>query len=121
MSTSFEIEGRLAVIDNTVEISASFKKREFVIYVENERNAEWSDNIKFQLVQDKCDLIDSFNVGDTAKVSFNLKGRAWEKDGKTSYFNSLDAWRIDKVEGATASAPAPSDAPDDEDVNNLPF
>ena len=31
------------------------------------------------------------------KVLFNLGGRRWTKDGKTNWFNSVTAWRIEKV------------------------
>ena len=32
------------------------------------------------------------------EVSFNLRGREWTSpQGEVKYFNSLDAWRIEKV------------------------
>ncbi len=72
---NFEIEGDLIVKEDTVDINASFKKREFVIEVINERNPDWNDLIKFQAIQDKCSLLDPFQLGDKIKVSFNIKGR----------------------------------------------
>jgi hypothetical protein len=39
------------------------------------------------------------------KVSFNIKGNRWEKDGKVNYITNLDAWRI---EPATAGVPSQS-------------
>src|SRR5690554_7915598 len=90
---NFEIEGNLIVKDDIQQISASFQKREFVIEVINERNADWNDFVKFQLIQDKCALLDTYQLGDKLKVSFNLKGRKWEKDGRVNYFTNLEAWR----------------------------
>ena len=82
----------------------SFRKREFVIELTEEINGNVYTNFaKMQLVQNKCDILDRFNVGDPIKVSFNLKGNRWEKDGKVNYITNLDAWRI---EAATAAAPA---------------
>ena len=105
---NFEITGKLIVKEDVVDISASFKKREFVIEVENERNSEWNDFIKFQLTQDKCALIDSMSLNDLIKVHFNVRGRKWEKDGKVNYFSNLEAWRVERAEGAVApNAPAP--------------
>ena len=97
---NFEINGKLIVKEDVVDISASFKKREFVIEVENERNSDWNDFIKFQLTQDKCALVDNISLGDIIKVNFNIKGRKWEKDGKVNYFSNLEAWRIEPVESA---------------------
>jgi hypothetical protein len=123
---NFEIVGSIIVKEDTVDISSSFKKREFVIEVINERNSDWNDFVKFQLTQDKCALMDSFQLGDSIKVSFNLKGRKWEKDGKVSYFTNLEAWRVEAA-SATQSAPstpppfAETDIPAAEPKDDLPF
>jgi len=69
------------------------------------------------------------NAGDDVAVSFNLRGRPWtNKDGITSYFNSLVAWRVNKVTGgqqaaaAQYSAPAPADiSSDNNEEDDLPF
>ena len=58
--------------------------------------------VKFQSVQDKTSIIDKVNVGDEIKVYFNIKGTKWEKDGKTSYFTNLDAWRIEPMSQTSA-------------------
>ena len=123
---SFEIEGKLILIEDTNTISNSFKKREFVIEVTNERNSEWNDFIKFQLIQDRCELIDAYAINDQIKVSFNIKGRKWEKDGKVNYFSNLEAWRIAKAEKDTQSSTPIPDMPDDELLppepeDDLPF
>jgi len=76
-------------------------------------------------------------VDDMVKVSFNLRGRKWERDGQVSYFTNLEAWRIEKVQGETGGSPIGSpeqdipsdqDAPfptqppvDDPGVDDLPF
>lgn len=56
---NFEINGKMILKEETQQISDRFKK-EFVIEVENERNSEWNDFIKFQLTQDRCDLLKLF-------------------------------------------------------------
>ncbi len=123
---NFEIVGNLIVKDDIVEISASFKKREFVIEVINERNSDWNDFIKFQLTQDKCSLLDSLQLGDKIRVGFNIRGRKWEKDGRVNYFSNLEAWRIEKEAAALSpDAPAPSfseaDIPPAGPDEDLPF
>ncbi|GAO30208.1 DUF3127 domain-containing protein [Geofilum rubicundum] len=125
---NFEIEGNLIVKEDTVDINASFKKREFVIEVINERNPDWNDLIKFQAIQDKCSLLDPFQLGDKLKVSFNIKGRKWEKDGRVNYFTNLEAWRVEaSADGNSVGEPAPpppyveTDIPPAEPQDDLPF
>ena len=91
-----DIQGKLIQKNETTKINDSFRKREFVVeYVENPQYPEF---LKFDLIQDKCDFLDEFNVGDTLKVDFNLKGRKWtDPSGNDKYFNTLQAWRLSLV------------------------
>jgi hypothetical protein len=137
---SFDITGRLAEKFSTQKVSDRFQKREFVLKIESSGTAgyEFVDLIKFQSTQDKCSLLDQFNIDDLLKVSFNLRGRKWEREGQVSYFTNLEAWRIEKVQDdANGSysrspgkgdfadhqdAPFPSDPPsDDSGIDDLPF
>ena len=121
---NYETTGRLIVKDDVQSISAKFKKREFVIEIENEKNSDWNDFVKVQLTQDRCDLVDNMNINDMIKVSFNLRGRKWENNGNTSYFTNLEGWRIEKVKDNNTSVPeskkAEVSAPESE-VDDLPF
>jgi len=116
----FELAGNIIVKDDTQDVSASFKKREFVIEVINERNTDYNDFIKFQLTQDRCEMLDHYTVGQEVKISFNVRGRKWEKDGKTNYFSNLEAWRIESVGNASAPAPQQTEAPSG-GKDSLPF
>ena len=127
---AFEITGKLFLKEETNIISDRFKKREFVVLKEeNNGGSIFTEYIKFQLTQDKCSLIDSAQLQDDIKVSFNIKGTKWEKNGNVSYFNNLDAWRIEKVSADSAepsqSAPSFSAAADtsfgSDDDGDLPF
>ncbi|MDE5418762.1 DUF3127 domain-containing protein [Ancylomarina sp. DW003] len=121
---NFEINGKVILKEDTQQINDRFKKREFVIEVENERNSDWNDFIKFQLTQDRCDLLETVSVNENIKVSFNIRGRKWEKDGKTNYFSNLEAWRIEKMQAA-AAAEMPefnaADMPPAPEEDDLPF
>ncbi|MGQ1891283.1 DUF3127 domain-containing protein [Thermophagus sp. OGC60D27] len=116
---SFELTGKLIVKEDVVKISEKFQKREFVIEVTNEKNPEWNDFVKFQSVRDRVDIIEPFNVGDEIKVSFNIKGNRWERDGKVNYFTNLDAWRVESVNASGAESPVPS-APFPDQLEELP-
>ncbi len=107
---SFEIKGRLAEIFQTQQISDKFQKREFILEIKETSGSgfEFVEYIKFQAVQDKCSMLDSLQTDDMVNVSFNLKGRKWEKDGKISYFTNLDAWRIEKEQSTNESPNTPA-------------
>ena len=125
-----EIKAKLLEIFNTQQISQSFRKREFV--VEFAENPQYPEFVKFELIQDKCDLLDSMKAGDMVTVSFNLKGRKWtDPQGQVKYFNSLQAWRITPEQAAAPAAgggaPPPPSANDEPewlasgDDDDLPF
>jgi len=98
---SLEVTGKLLVKYDAQQVSEKFKKREFVLELAEEINGNIYTNFaKMQLVQTKCEIIDRFKEGDLVKVSFNIKGNKWERDGKVNYITNLDAWRI---ESATAA------------------
>ncbi|MES2701212.1 MAG: DUF3127 domain-containing protein [Bacteroidota bacterium] len=93
---SLEVTGKLLVKFETQQVSEKFKKREFVIELAEEINGNiYTNYAKMQLVQNKCDIIDRFREGELVKVSFNIKGNKWERDGKVNYITNLDAWRIE--------------------------
>jgi len=115
---SFETTGKLIEVYPTTQVSDKFKKREFVIeQAETKNGFDFKDYVKFQVTQDKCSLPDQVKIGDTVKVSFNLRGRKWEKDGNVNYFTNLEAWRLESV----SSRPASSDSTGFPDVTDAPL
>ena len=124
---SFEITGKLIEKFDTSQITERFRKREFVIEKrETSGLSEFIETIKFQLTQDRCELIDNVETGEDIKVSFNIKGRRWEKNGQVSYFNNLEAWKVDKLEAINPqpeNAPPPEmdEIPPEEPTDDLPF
>jgi hypothetical protein len=121
---SYEVSGRLIELGSIQQISDKFRKREFVIEKKETSpgGLEFVDYVKFQLIQDKVNLIDSFQPDDVVKVSFNIKGNKWERDGKVNYFTNLDAWRIEKAGASDADAPPPpaEDAPPTPGLDDAP-
>ncbi len=101
---ALEIQGKLIEVFDEQKISDSFKKREFVLET-NENN--FTEQIKFELVQDRTDLIDPYQIGEDVKVSFNLKGRKWND----KYFVNVQAWRIERLSGQTGQGGFPGDIP----------
>jgi len=125
---AFEIIGRIVDILPVNQVSDKFRKREFVIEKkETGGSAVFVDYIKFQLVQDKCDLINESFLNEDVKIWFNLKGNRWERDGKVNYFTNLDAWKIEKMTAQGRDQNVQSNQaledlpPDNEELSDLPF
>ena len=102
-----EIKGKIKKISETVQISERFRKREFV--VEYASNQDYPQSLQFEMVQDRCELLDSFEVGQDVEVFFDLRGREWTNpQGEVKYFNSLQAWKLVSEQNAV-NPPAPND------------
>lgn len=100
-----EVSGRVKVINAVQQVSPTFRKRELVVTTEE----QYPQHIMVEFTQDKCDLLDSYQVGEPVKVSINLRGREWvSPQGETKYFNSIQGWRIERV---AAEAPTQGGQP----------
>lgn len=122
------IKGKILEMSEAVQVKETFRKREFVL--EYADNPQYPEFVKFELIQDKCDLLNDFQVGQEIEVHFNLKGRKWtDPQGQVKYFNSLQAWRLDTASDSSAPStgdPGNSQEPawmssDDNADDDLPF
>jgi len=104
-----EIKGKVHEIGAVQQVTDTFKKRDLIVlYAENPQYPEY---LRFEATQDRVSVFDSLAVGDEVEVSFNLRGRPWtNKEGVTTYFNSLVAWRVAKLANAAAPQAAASSA-----------
>ena len=130
---SFELSGKLIEKYDVQQITDSFKKREFVVEVFKEISGNtYSDMIKFQITQDRVNIIDQLQVGNDVKVSFNIRGSKYtsKKDGTTGYITNLEAWRVESgaaSSGASAASNAPAQEKTSQDIvssgneDDLPF
>lgn len=96
-----EVSGKIKWLDETKTYGKNgFRKREVVVTTEE----QYPQHILVEFVQDKCELLNNFQLGQNVKVGINLRGREWvNPQGETKYFNSIQGWRIEAV--ATAAAP----------------
>ena len=105
-----EVTGKIKVVNAEQQVSASFRKRELVVATEE----QYPQFISINFVQDKCDLLNNYNVGEAVKVSINLRGREWvNPQGETKYFNDIQGWRIERLQAeqpATMPAMPPAEA-----------
>ena len=120
-----EVIGKIKFIGAEQQVSASFKKRELVVTTEE----QYPQHISIDFQQDKCDLLNSYVVGQDVKVHINIGGREWvNPQGETKYFNSIKGWRIEKngdapiQEPVQAQPPVQNEAPPlSEEEQDLPF
>lgn len=124
---AFEITGKLIAVYNIVQRSETFKTREFVIENNEENGGRvFTSYVKFQCTQDRTSIPDKFKIGDNVKVSFNIRGTKWNKNGVDNYITNLDAWRIEYASVMGGAQPSYTDAPAsdnvaDSDEDDLPF
>lgn len=60
-----------------------------------------------EFTQDKCDILNGYKVGEDVTVSINLRGREWiNPQGEAKYFNTIQAWRIERSVAGQFSPPA---------------
>ncbi|MCF1191112.1 DUF3127 domain-containing protein [Mangrovimonas sp. AS39] len=124
-----EVQGRIKLIGDTQSFGSNgFRKREVVVTTEE----QYPQHIMIEFVQDKTDLLNTFQVGQQVKVSINLRGREWvNPQGETKYFNSIQGWRIEALQADASNGNMPPMPPaeafepandlNDEDHDDLPF
>ena len=126
-----EVIGKIKLVGEAKNVgSGSFLKRDLVVTTDE----QYPQFISIDFVQDKCDLLNSFKVGENVKVSINLRGREWaDPQGVIKYFNSVQGWRIERLpqDGVStttqvppmpaAEAFAPATNVKEEDHDDLPF
>jgi hypothetical protein len=112
---SLEIKGKIKLINPTETFGSGFTKREFVITTAE----QYPQDVKFEVVKDKCSKLDSYRVGQEVAVQFNVRGN--EYNGK--YYVSLQAWTIVSLKEAHAPTPIATQAPVyvDDLTDELPF
>ena len=125
----YQITGRVAEVYPVNRISERFRKREFVIeHKDSSSKQVYVDYIKFQLTQDRCEIIDESWLRQEVTVTFNIRGNRWEKNGVANYITNLNALSVTRgiavaengqqaiVNPQLEDAPSPSPELDD-----LPF
>jgi len=118
------IEGTLREIKETVDVGSSgFQKRECVVTTDE----QYPQHILVQFVQDKCNLLNNFKVGEKVNIDINLRGREWvNPQGETVYFNTIQGWKIASIQPTHVESPAPAprptypSAPANSQFNQLP-
>jgi translation initiation factor IF-3 len=120
-----ELTGKIKVLKETQNIGSNgFRKREVVITTED----QYPQDILVEFIQDKCDLLNKYAIGQEVKININLRGREWiNSEGVAKYFNAIQGWRIeilksqDPIEDEIPDIPPVNFIDEDGTNNDLPF
>ena len=103
-----------------------FRKRELVLTTEE----QYPQHILIEFIQNNCELLDNYSIGQIVRIGINIRGREWESpDQGIKYFNSIQGWRIESLDDQVMDS-APEDLPiendnppkdDDLTEDDLPF
>lgn len=106
---NMEISGKIKWLDETKTYGNNgFRKREVVVTTEE----RYPQHILVEFVQENCDLLNAFQIGQDVKIGINLRGREWvNPQGETKYFNSVQGWRIEVIQESSASEMPPMPPP----------
>lgn len=87
------VQGKLIQIFQEETVGSNgFRKRDAVVETEE----QYPQKILVQFVQDKCDLLNNFSIGQDVVIQINLRGREWTNpEGEVKYFNTIQGWRIE--------------------------
>ena len=91
-----EIQGRVKQIFPSQTMGQNgFEKRDLVIVTEE----QYPQTIIIQFTQQRCDLLESLQVGQNVKVYINIRGREWtNQQGEIKYFNTIEGWKIEVIQ-----------------------
>mgnify|MGYP003641026222 CR=1 FL=1 len=96
-----ELTGSIKLIGETSEYGEKkFRKREFIVTT----TGQYPQDIKLELYQNDCNLLDEYIIGDDVGVLYNIRGNEY----KGKYYVNLQAWKFvtPTEEGSpTTSAP----------------
>lgn len=83
----YEAKGNIKWIGDTQSFPSGFSKREFVVTTQHDK---YPQDIKFEVVKEKCAMLDEYSIGSEVTVSFDIRGN--EYNGK--YYVNLACWKL---------------------------
>lgn len=83
----YEATGKIKLISDTQTFPSGFSKREFVVTTAHDK---YPQDIKFEVVKDKCSILDNYKEGQDVVVNFDVRGN--EYNGK--YYVNLACWKL---------------------------
>lgn len=96
----FQISGKIKIVNDTQTFNSGFTKREFILTTLDDK---YPQDLKFEVLKEKCDLLEKYTVGTEVTLSFDIRGNEYQ--GK--YYVNLNCWKIDALGGSAANSGTP--------------
>ena len=123
-----ELQGTVKKLTEIQTFASGFQKREMVLLTEE----QYPQPINIEFLQEKGDLLNNVREGEKVKVAINIRGREWTSpQGEVKYFNSINGWRLEKLEAGASAEPVQAAAANtppaantnvfEEEDDDLPF
>ena len=98
-----EIKGTVKKVNATEAVSDNFSKRTVIVQEDVDK---YPAIFQIEFINNKTELPDKLNEGDTVTFNCNLNGREWESPTKgTMYFLSLNCWKMEVNESVNDDLP----------------
>ena len=117
-----ELQGTIKKIFEIQSFPSGFQNREMILLTQE----QYPQPVSIEFLSEKMNLLDNVSEGDNVKVGINIRGREWvNPQGETKYFNSITAWRLEKVADnggysePTQATPAPEQEVHDTSSTNV--
>lgn len=117
---NYEYTGEVLQVKDEETFGSGFNKQSFVV---SDPEEKYPQEVQFECVKDKVQMLNEIRTGDKVTVHFNVRGREW--NGK--HFVNLEAWKINRL-GASKKPEQPKDDrqqdfnPDDDTLDeDVPF
>jgi len=98
MNEVYTMKGRIYKVYPTEQKTEKFRKREFVIdHTNSTGKGTYVEYVKLQTVQQRCDLLEDLEKGDSVIIKFSVTGRKYKGDKGEQFFTNLDAIEINLI------------------------
>ncbi|MFC4992607.1 DUF3127 domain-containing protein [Rubritalea tangerina] len=94
----FELSGKIKLINDTQTFNSGFTKREFVVTTSD---VKYPQDIKFEVVKDKCSILDNFQVGQEVQVNFDIRGNEYNGN----HYVNLSCWKLQAAGNSQQAQP----------------
>jgi len=96
-----EVTGKIKIIGELQTFASGFTKIQVVVTSDE----QYPTDIPIEFFKDKVDYLDDYNIGDSVKISVNIKGSEYQ--GK--YYVGLIGWKVERLD-VSQQSPTPNTA-----------
>lgn len=114
---SLELKGTVTRIDQPV--TREYQGKNYTSQkLRIKTNEQYPQVYELEVREQKMNILNGLSIGMDITAHVNLKGREWDKDGKSGVFMSIDMWKCDIPSTYTSTVHTGSNAPSNTYINN---